>query len=130
MAVTPDQLRLDFPEFADAVTYPDPTVAFWLAVASRLVLGCVWADMLDTATELFVCHQLTVSARAGRVARAGGIPGQAQGLLTSKSVDKAAAGYDVSQLALENGGHWNQSTYGIQFLQMGRLFGAQGAVQL
>lgn len=129
MAVTPTSLRTDFIEFANAVTYPDATIAFWIAVAGRLLRAEVWQDMLDNAVELFVCHQLTVAARNTRAANAGGIPGQSVGVLTSKSVDKASAGYDVSKITLDNAGFYNLSTYGIQFFQLGQMFGA-GGVQL
>jgi len=129
VAVTAAQIRTDFVEFASVPNYPNATIDFWLVVAGKLLRADVWQDMLDQATELFVCHQLTVARRNVAAAAGGGIPGQGVGVLTSKAVDKVSAGYDVSNISLTNGAYWNLSTYGIQFLQLARLFGA-GGVQL
>lgn len=129
MAVTPAQLRADFIEFASTANYPDATINFWLTVAGKLLRPTVWTDMLDTATELFVCHQLVLARRNVATAATGGVPGQLTGSLSAKAVDKVSASYDASGIKLTDGGYWNLTTYGVQFLQLARMFGA-GGVQL
>lgn len=129
MAVTSAQLRADFIEFASTTNYPDATINFWLVVAGKLLRPTVWLDMLDPATELFVCHQLVLARRNTATAATGGVPGQLTGSLSAKAVDKVSAGYDASDIKLTDGGYWNLTTYGVQFLQLARMFGA-GGVQL
>lgn len=121
--------RADFPEFVDAVTYPDGQVNFWIALAGKLLTTPRWVDLLDFGTELFVAHWLTLQIRDEQTFAAGGIPGTATGVQVTKTVDKASVTYDVSQISLENGGHWNMTSYGIRFLSLARMVGA-GGVQL
>ena len=121
--------RADFPEFADAVTYPTAQVNFWIGVAGKLLNVDRWYDLIDFGTELFTAHWLTLQIRDEQTVAGGGIPGTAQGVQVTKTVDKVSVSYDVSQIALDQGGHWNTTSYGIRFLQLARMAGA-GGVQL
>lgn len=129
MTITAAQLRQDFPEFADAATYPDSAVAFWLSVAVITLPADRWTTLLDVGTELFVAHHLVLAAQAAEDVAAGATPGEVTGPATAKAVDKVSVSYDVGNVSLENGGFWNMSAYGIRFLQMARMIGA-GPVQL
>ena len=60
---------------------------------------------------------------------AGGEPGEVTGPATAKWVDKVSVGYDAQSVALTDGGFWNMSSYGIQFLQLARMIGT-GGIQL
>lgn len=129
MSITVAQLRTDFPEFADGSVYPDPTVNFWLGVAAITLPADRWDTLLGIGTELFTAHHLVVSAGAAEDNAIGSTPGEVTGPTASKSVDKVSVSYDTGALALENGGFWNLSVYGIQFLQFARMVGA-GGIQL
>lgn len=129
MIVTPADLRRDFPEFADAAKYPEPMVQFWLNLAVLSLPELRWGDWWAIGQELFAAHQLVVAANNIKVAGRGNTPGVVSGPVASKSVDKVSVSYDAGAVALTDGGFWNLTTYGIQFLQMARMVGA-GGVQL
>lgn len=121
--------RQQFPEFADAARYPEPLVAFWLDVVTRMLDPNRWADLLDVGLALALAHHLVVAVREQGSAVAGKVPGTVLGMQTSKSVDTVSVSYDVGAVTNEGGGFWNMTTYGIQFLGMARLVGS-GGVQL
>lgn len=123
MTVTVAQFRADFPEFADATKYPDASVNFWLNIAATRLDPVRWADMLDPGTELFVAHQVVLSARNAKSAGVTVAP------IASKSVDKVSVSYDTSAVRLDNAGHWAATNYGQQFWQLLQMAGA-GGVQL
>lgn len=129
MTVTPDSFRVDFPEFADNVAYPDSGITFWLTVAGKLLNTLRWQDMLDTATELFVAHQLVLERQAQKSAAKGAVPGVTTGAISSKTVGPVTQAYDTSAGIDEGAGHWNLSTYGIRLIQLCSLFGA-GPIQV
>lgn len=49
--------------------------------------------------------------------------------MSSKGVGPASTSYDVAAVALERGGDWNATRYGITYLRIARLVGA-GAIQV
>lgn len=123
------KFRQDFPEFADVTKYPDYAVNLWLSLASTTLPADRWCDYLDIGMELFTAHNLALAAGNQATAAVGGAPGQVKGPLTSKAVDKVSVGYDSGAAALEDGGFFNLTTYGIQFLQLARMIGS-GGIQL
>lgn len=123
------KFRQDFPEFADATKYPDSAVNLWLDLASKTLPADRWCDYLDIGMELFAAHNLALAAGNQATAAVGGAPGQVKGPLTSKAVDKVSAGYDSGAATIEEGGFFNLTTYGIQFLQLARMVGT-GGIQL
>lgn len=129
MTVTVSSFRIDFPAFTDTAAYPDASVAFWLGLASKSLSPDRWGELLDYGTELFVAHNLALDAQANKAAAAGGVPGVASGLTSSKTVDKVSVSYDTASAAIEGAGNWNLTTYGQRYVQLARLVGA-GGVQL
>lgn len=129
MAVTPASFREHFPEFVSAAIFPDGQITYWLSIAAIRLSACRWAELLDHGAELFVAHNLVLSAQAARSAAGGGVPGQAAGPTASKTVDKVSVSYDTGATSIEGGGDWNLTSYGRRFLQVARLIGA-GGVQL
>ena len=115
-------LRLDFPEFADNTAYPDGTINFWLSIAGKMLNAVRFDDMLDNATELFVAHHLVLWKRDQVAA----VPGQATGLVASKSVGGVSVSYDTNSTIEEGAGHWNLTVYGSQFIKLARMFGSGG----
>lgn len=121
--------RQDFPEFASETIYPGSQVDFYLRVAEKLLPVNRWGEMLPYAVELFVAHHLAIGRQNEQTAAVGAAPGAVKGPATSKAVDKVSVAYDAGAVALEDGGFWNLTIYGIRFLQLARLFGA-GGIQL
>lgn len=123
------KFRQDFPEFADTTAYPDAEVTFFSGLAEQLLPECRWGSVWPYAVALFTAHQLVIARRNQQTGAAGGAPGGVSGPMTSKAVDKVSVSYDAAAVTLEDGGFWNMTTYGIQLLQLARMFGA-GGVQL
>lgn len=120
--------RANFPEFADSTKYPDPQINFWTGISPVYLNPCVYTDAptLDFVTQLFIAHNITISRLNQFTAQVGGIPGAVAGPTTSKTVDKVSYTSAAQLVALDNGGSWNLSQYGIQFLQIARMWGAGG----
>lgn len=124
-----NQFRQDFPEFADTTQYTESAVNLWLTLGGKTLDPDRWCDYLDIGLELFTAHNLSLAAGNQLAAMAGGAPGQVKGPVTSKSVDKVSVGYDSGAATLQDGGFFNLTTYGIQFLQFARMVGT-GGIQL
>ena len=122
----PPTFRLHFPEFGDDTVYQDPTVQFYLDINSAILPAYRWGSMLQLGVELMTAHMLALSARAMQSGSAGGTPGAAGGLVTSKSVSKVSVGYDVNSTAVEGAGPWNYTTYGQRFYWLMRMVGIGG----
>jgi hypothetical protein len=121
---TPETFWQAFPAFASV---PQSQVAFWIGYADKLLYDvCRWSDMREYGISLVVAHQLTLAARDNSVAAAGGLPGSVQGAVSSKSVGGVSVSYDTSSAVLSDGGYWNLTSFGIQFLQLARLVGSGG----
>lgn len=129
MSLSPDQFRTDFPEFADTAMYSDSLITFWATTATSLVDPVRWGTLADMAQELVTAHHLALAARDQAAADTGGVPGQISGPLSSKSVDKVSASYDTGAASLRDAGMWALTRYGVQYLQLARMFGA-GGIQL
>lgn len=127
--MTPATFRAAFPEFSDAVIYPDPQVSQWLTVAAKMVNADRWDDLTDLGQQLFTAHHLAMAIADQKTAAAGGVPGKVSGALNSKAVDKVSASYDVSAVTYADAGFWNMTSYGIRFYAFMMMFGA-GGIQL
>jgi hypothetical protein len=127
--VSATSFRANFPAFVDRGDYPDTSVNFWIAVATKLLNPCAWHDFLGEATQLFIAHNLILEKQAVNSAAFGGTPGLVGGAIASKSVDKVSVSYDTSGSMEKDAGHWNMTAYGLRFAQLTRYFGA-GPVQL
>lgn len=121
--------RLNMPMFASVADYPAAQFEYYLKLGVKLLPERRWDDLLDDGLTFFVAHYLVLNQRAMLAADIGADPGKVTGNETSKSVDGVSKSMDVSSISLEDGGHWNQTTFGIQFLQLARMVGA-GGVQL
>ena len=117
------------PMFADTNLYPTAQFNFYLNMGKKLLPESRWDDLLDEGLAFFVAHYLTLYLRSMDAVAIGGDAGQVTGNETSKSVDGVSYSVDVSSVSLTDAGHWNQTTFGIQFLQMARMVGA-GGIQL
>lgn len=126
MSGASDKLRQDFPEFADAGKYADSAIDMWLGIAGITLPEDRWGAWWVLGQELFACHHLALAALSAEDAADGNVPGEVTGPATAKAVDKVSVSYDAGSVALDDGGFWNMTRYGIQFLQFARMIGAGG----
>ena len=121
--------RKQFPEFNDTVKYPTAMIQFWGNLASAQVVQAVWQDQWITGVSLYVAHEITIAALNQKASAVGGTPGTSGGIANNKTVGSATVGYDATTTTERDGGWWNRTTYGIQFLRLARIFGS-GCIQL
>ncbi len=126
MTVTISSFRNDFPEFVSSAAYPDSGITYWLNLGVQLFSPAVWSTLVDTATELFIAHNLVLEQQAANSANNGGVPGINSGPLNSKSVDKVSAGYDSGASTLEGFGNFNLTTYGTRLAWLVNMAGIGG----
>lgn len=120
--------RANFPEFADSTKYTDAAITLWMSVGNALLSPNAdrWGTVYDTALSLFIAHHLAIAAADLATVAAGGVPGQVQGPISSKTVDRVTVVKDTGAVTLEDGDFWNMTRYGIELLHLARLLGAGG----
>lgn len=123
---TSDQFRTDFPEFSDKTRYPDTSVNFYLTQADNLLDQARFGDQFVYLAELFTAHYTEIRGRRSAQAALGGVNSSGGGILTSKSVDKVSASYDVSGIINPDAGFWNNTDYGREFFWWWEMSGAGG----
>lgn len=131
MTVTVQSFMQAYPEFFDG-QQPQPNPAIvkrWIDVAYKMLPAERWDDMLDDGVMLYVAHNLALQTAQIKAGAAGGVAGQLSGPVASKAVDKVSVSYDTGAAQLENGGDFNLTVYGVQFLRLARMFGS-GGIQL
>lgn len=126
MALDTVQFRTDFPEFADYTVYPEGVVSFWLGIAAVSLSELRWGAWWTMGQELFIAHNLVLAAQSQEDSSLGVTPGEVQGAVTAKAVDKVSVSKDVTVVTLEDGGFWNMTRYGVQLLQFARMCGTGG----
>lgn len=124
MPITNIQFRADYPEFSDAVKYPESQITYYLTLAYQMLNPGRWMSQLDLGAELFVAHNIAIEARAQIEAANGGIPGTTTGPISGKSVDKVSVSFDVGAGIELDAGHWNLTVYGTRFIRLARQKGA------
>lgn len=124
MAATVASFRLAFPELSDTDAFPDPMVQYRINVAARLMDAVRWGNLLDHGVHLYVAHHVSLAAQRARQAGTGKVPGGAQGIVQSKSVDKVSVSYDTASAAEDGAGFWNLTTYGQEWFRISRMVGA------
>lgn len=125
MAFAEATFRTQFPEFASTTKFTSAMVSFWSTLAAKLVNERRFGDLYDHALSCFVAHNLVIQAGNLASVTGSGLPGLS-GAIASKSVGGASVSYDSASSMLPNAGHWNMTSYGRQFVQLGRLVGAGG----
>lgn len=123
------QFRKDFPEFSDTAKFPNQQIEFWGGMGEKLISQSRFGTLYREAVELFTAHNIVLSAPSRTAAATGGIPGGNAGAIASKAVGSVNVSYDTASSMEANAGHWNQTTYGRQYIHLVRLIG-QGCYQL
>jgi len=124
--MTPTDFRAAYPEFADPAAYPDQMVQMWLTAAQSFVNSRRWMELTDLGIGLVTAHNLVLGARNAKAAAVGGVPGQMTGPQSAKSVGSVSASYDTGAAVIADGGAWNLTTYGVEYLTLARMMGAGG----
>lgn len=124
-----EKFRVNFPEFNNAEKYPTTLIQFWTDLAVLQVRECIWKRAWNNGVSLYVAHELVLATQNEQASRLGGSPGQQGGIANTKTVGSATIGFDTATSTEKDGGYWNLTTYGKQFLRLARIFGA-GAIQL
>lgn len=123
------QFRIDFPEFSDAARYSNSMVVFWSDLGEKLNSQDRFGDMWTQAVELFTAHNIVLAYGNVKASAVGGLPGGSSGAVQSKAVGSVSVSYDASSSMEANAGHWNQTSYGRQYIHLVRLIG-QGCYQI
>ena len=124
-----NDFRKAFPEFQDINKYSDSMIQVWAGLAVAMVNARLWKSQTTLGQQLYVAHELTLSAQSVVAASIGGTPGQQPGQANSKTVGSVTVAYDTQSAAEKDAGWWNLTSYGKQFIRLARIFGA-GGVQL
>lgn len=124
--------RAAYPAFT-AELHPDARVAFHLRVAGLRLSPERWDNLLEDGTGLYVAHMLTLEAKTNQSKDGTGGIDAAAGTLASESrtvgpVSKSRS-YTNAASADPGAGHWNLTSYGLQFRDLSKLVG-MGGVQL
>ena len=77
----------------------------------------------DFGTELVIAHFLA-RAQFRAMAVANGGPAMGRGVISSESAGPGSVNYDTAASTEEGAGHWNDTDYGREYIQMARLIGA------
>lgn len=115
-----------FPEFSDATKFPQAVIEFWIALAPDNLAAIhrrAPQGVIDMADCLFVAHNAVISAREVRAASKG-VPGEAPGLVSSKSIDKVSISYDAAGTAVDGAGAWNATFYGQRLYKLMQAYAA------
>lgn len=123
------KFRVDFPEFADANRYTPSMINFWSGIGEKVISADRFGDLYVSALELFTAHNCVLAAGNKTAAASGSVPGQANGVVTAKKVGDVGVNYDNTTSMEIDAGHWNQTTYGRQYIRLARMIG-QGCYQL
>jgi hypothetical protein len=121
--------RQTFPEFSDNAVYTDVLITFWSDLAECEInqdrFGCAYT----AAVNLYTAHNISIAAQNINQASFGGSPGTTGGAIQSKSVGSASVSYDDANSIVKDGGFWNQTVYGRNYMTLVNKYG-QGCYQL
>ncbi len=129
MSITPNLIRQKYLQFKDPHVFTDAVIQDLINEAVLRLNPNRWGAMLDTGTQLFVAHCLTLKEREDRAARLGGVPGEVKGPLNSRSVSDVSNSWNNGAVTYEGAAFWNQTSYGIRFYQLSRAAG-MGGIQI
>jgi hypothetical protein len=117
--------RTNFTEFADTTKYPDTMVNFWAGLADLQLNVRRWGDRRPYGMALFVAHNVALAYQN----TISGTPGAGQGLTAGENVGPVSHSLDTGSVVEQDGGNWNETTYGRQFIRLSRIVGI-GAIQV
>lgn len=124
------QFRLDFPQFDDDTKYTDEMCAMWSELAESLHSREVFPEPAYTRLiELYTAHNISIQYKDIFTSMVGGIPTGDAGAMTVKDQGTVAYTFDGANAAIPNGGQYNVTDYGRQYLQLRNIY-AKGCIQI
>ena len=87
-----------------------------------------WGDLRTHGLELFVAHNIVLQAQDVADASAGLVPGNNAGVIASQGAGPVSMSIDTMNTAEKDGGNYNLTSYGRQFLRLSRIIGMGGQV--
>lgn len=124
------QFRLDYPDFKDADVYTDSMCTYWSTLAEKLHSPSVFGNVYTEVIEVYTAHCLTVQESNIQDSQSGNAPGQEAGAVSSKTVGSVSLAYETAATMELDGGWFNLSKYGRQYLQLAKMFGCGGMVSI
>jgi len=126
--ITYAQFILDYPEFATANQsqfnlYQNRATLHLTAGWGGAAASGQPYSQYDIGMELIIGHFLARAAMRALTVAGGGIP-LAKGVMSAESAGPGSVNYDTNAAIEEGAGHWNETDYGREYVQMARLIGA------
>ena len=119
--------RVNFPEFANEVNYPDSIINFWEGIADKRLNVLKWGELLDEGLQLYTAHHLVLATMNISDVSLGGDPGKGTGVVSSQSVGGVSVSIDTGVSQEQDAGYWNETVYGKMFYRLMRTIAAGGA---
>ena len=120
--VTTEQFFSFFSFFNNPQYYPPAIVETYLKLALNFVPADRWGETWAYGVSLVCAHLLTIYRMSMNDIAKGG-SGNVVGVVTSVSAIGVSKGINVDIGSIENGGFWNTTQFGRQYLTFVRLFG-------
>lgn len=125
-----------YPNFEEMIgddkDIPDAVADMYMQFANDCVSIKRWGHQWEMGMALFIAHFLTLYLEAkfpeNATAQEVIAYGQAQGLITSKSVGDVSVNYDFSAAiqGVESWGQFTTTSYGLMFANLAKLLGKGG----
>jgi hypothetical protein len=131
--VTYQSFIADLPEFANATIFPQSAFLYYQNFAT-IMLTSVWGQpapagqpnsLFDIGQEQFIAHNLVIEALNQKSVAVGGLPGITKGPVSAENAGQVSVTYDPAGSLEIDAGHWNLTTYGLRFINVARMLGAQ-----
>lgn len=123
------QFRLDFPQFSDETKYTDSMCAFWSELGESVNSPEVFPDEVYTKLiELYTAHHIVLQYKDIFTSGVGGVPVGDAGAMTEKSQGDVSYTFDGASASIANGGQFNVTEYGRQYLQLRNIYAKGGFV--
>ena len=126
--ITQQQLFEFFPFLENTQNYPQASVQAYLSIAGNFVDQNIWGSVWSYGVALVTAHLLTIIRLTNEDIAKGG-SGNVVGVVTSVSAIGVSKGINVDMGAVEDGGFWNTTQFGREYLSLAKLFG-MGCAQL
>lgn len=121
------QFRLDFPQFSDDARYTDSMCTFWSELAEENLSVDIFPPKTYTRlVELYTAHHIVLQYKDIFTSAIGGVPVGDAGAMTVKDQGTVAYTFDGANAAIPNGGQFNVTEYGRQYLQLRDIYAKGG----
>jgi len=120
------KFRTDFTEFANTTNFPDSVILFWAGLGIKLMNPKRWGEILYEGLELWVAHNVTLSAKDNASVNDGGLPGDSSGVISNQSAGGVNVSIDTAATLEAEGGNYNLTPYGTRLKRLIDIVGCGG----